>query len=154
GSAEESPPFTRLALLQEAEFLDYGWGRSKQTAIHDGPGADLPTLCTSPRKVAADSEESYSGRYQGLQTEAGEIVTRHPDGAAAATAYGRRADAVAECDDAARKRRPDPAARHDPKLSADVDDAGWWSAGVPAGAAGRKKASAAVIALARIDDRV
>ena len=48
--SSETPPFTRSALLQPDEFRGFGWGKAEQTAIYDGAGSDLATLCSSRRR--------------------------------------------------------------------------------------------------------
>lgn len=149
----ESPPFTRAALLLPEEFRGFGWGRADQTAIADGTEAGLPTLCVSPKLIAANAVESYSAEYQGAQTHAVEIVVRLADPDAAKSSADRLGSRIEDCAAAGKNRRGTISTRHDPKLPG-VQKAGWWQLAVPAGAAGLDQPGRAAIAVARMDDRL
>ena len=152
-AGEESPPFTRAALLLPSEFIEAGWGRASQTAVYDRAGDDLPTLCATAASVAKRSVERYSASYRGRQTDAIEIVSRYADASDAEKAMDRLADAVGGCAGAADERRATVRTRHEPDLTG-VTDSRWWTLEVPAKAGGLVAGGSGVVALARIDDRV
>ncbi|QKW07409.1 hypothetical protein HUT18_14460 [Streptomyces sp. NA04227] len=147
------PPFTRNALLLPAEFVRFGWGTAKQTAVYDKAGKDLGLLCLSGAAAAEGAAEEYAGTYRGLQTEAAEVVARYPDSAAAERALERLSRRVSACEPGGGALAARPGTRHEPRLSG-VDRAIWWDTDANRTAPGARPDERGVIGLARVGDRL
>lgn len=92
-----APPFTKLALLQPADFLARGWG----AALVDGTWDDFPpdqiTSCTEIEAKDAHRVAAYAAVYRKKSTTGTEIVVRYANEATARTVMATVIERIAAC---------------------------------------------------------
>jgi hypothetical protein len=143
------PAFTKRALLQRSEFLQYKWGKADQLSLTTGVNKKAILRCLRPQRVTIESVAAYAATYHGRTTLAGEQVIRYYSVAEAEGVFDQLAGQVDQCADRDSTRRATVGKRHDPDLGG-ISQTRWWNL------SGAKKGDPmrGVLVIMRVDDRL
>jgi hypothetical protein len=143
------PAFTKRALLQPGEFIQYKWAKADELSLTTGVSAQPILRCLRPDRITTRPVAAYAATHHGLTTLAGEQVIRYYSVAEAENVFDQLAGQVDDCADRDSTRRAKVGKRHDPDL-AGISQTRWWN--ITGSAEGDPMRG--VLVIMRVDDRL